>query len=48
MCVYSYRKDGIAVMRCSRCKKREAVVFIQSMQGGEKHSEGLCLVCARK
>lgn len=48
MCVYSYRKDGIAVMRCSKCKKREAVVFIQSMQGGEKHSEGLCLVCARK
>ena len=35
-------------MRCSKCKKREAVVFIQSVQGGEKHNEGLCLVCARK
>lgn len=35
-------------MLCNRCKKREAVVFITSMQGNEKHNEGLCLVCARK
>ncbi len=34
-------------MLCSRCKKREAVVFIQSIQGNEKKNEGLCLVCAR-
>ncbi len=34
-------------MICSRCKKREAVVFITSMQGGEKRNDGLCLVCAR-
>ncbi len=35
-------------MLCTRCKKRTAVVFITSMQGEEKHSEGLCLVCARE
>lgn len=34
-------------MLCSRCKKREAVVFITSMQGKETRNEGLCLVCAR-
>ncbi|MCM1524642.1 MAG: ATP-dependent Clp protease ATP-binding subunit [Ruminococcus sp.] len=34
-------------MLCSRCKKREAVVFIQSMHGSEQKNEGLCLVCAR-
>ena len=35
-------------MLCSRCKKREAMVFITSMQGNEKRNEGLCLVCARE
>ena len=35
-------------MLCSRCKKREAMVFITSMQGSEKRNEGLCLVCARE
>ncbi len=35
-------------MLCSRCKKREAVVFIQSLQGNERHNDGLCLVCARE
>ncbi len=35
-------------MLCSRCKKREAMVFITSLQGGEKKNEGLCLVCARE
>lgn len=39
-------KDG-TYMLCSRCKKREAVVFITSVNGGEKRNEGLCLVCAR-
>jgi len=34
-------------MVCSRCKKRTAVVFITTMQGNEKHNEGLCLVCAK-
>lgn len=35
-------------MLCSRCKKRMAVVFITTMQGNEKHDEGLCLVCAKE
>lgn len=34
-------------MICSRCKKRQAVVFITTMNGNEKKNEGLCLVCAR-
>lgn len=34
-------------MLCTRCKKREAVVFITSVNGSEKKNEGLCLVCAR-
>ena len=34
------------MMLCSRCKKRPAVVFITSVQGGEKKNEGLCLLCA--
>lgn len=34
-------------MLCTRCKKREAVVFITRMQGSETKNEGLCLVCAR-
>ena len=33
---------------CARCKKRPAVVFITTMQGEEKHNEGLCLVCAKE
>ncbi|MBR6243103.1 MAG: AAA family ATPase [Ruminococcus sp.] len=35
-------------MMCSNCKKRPAVVFITSMQGDEKKTEGLCLTCARE
>ncbi|MGN0596388.1 MAG: AAA family ATPase [Ruminiclostridium sp.] len=35
-------------MMCARCKKRPAVVFITTMQGEEKHNEGLCLVCAKE
>ncbi|MCL1867065.1 MAG: ATP-dependent Clp protease ATP-binding subunit, partial [Oscillospiraceae bacterium] len=35
-------------MKCNRCKKRLAVVFITTMQGNEKHNEGLCLVCAKE
>ena len=33
---------------CTRCKKRPAVIFITTMNGGEKKSEGLCLMCARE
>ena len=35
-------------MICTRCKKRQAVVFITTMNGNEKKNEGLCLICARK
>ncbi len=35
-------------MICTRCKKRQAVVFITTMNGSEKKNEGLCLICARK
>ena len=35
-------------MICSRCKKRQAVVFISAMQGSEQKNEGLCLVCAKE
>ncbi|MCL1903921.1 MAG: ATP-dependent Clp protease ATP-binding subunit [Oscillospiraceae bacterium] len=35
-------------MKCNRCKKRMAVVFITTMQGNEKHNEGLCLLCAKE
>lgn len=33
---------------CSKCKKRPAVVFIQTLHGNEKKNEGLCLSCARE
>ena len=33
---------------CSKCKRRPAVVFIQTMHGNEKKSEGLCMPCARQ
>lgn len=36
------------MMMCGRCKKRPAVVFITTMQGNEKHNEGLCLKCAKE
>ena len=36
------------MMMCSRCKKRPAVVFISSMKGSERRSEGLCLKCAKE
>lgn len=35
-------------MLCSKCKKRPAVVFISSVQHGEKKNEGLCLLCAKQ
>ena len=35
-------------MLCSRCKKRQAVVFISTIQGAEKRDEGLCLICAKE
>ena len=35
-------------MICTNCKKRQAVVFITTMNGNEKKNEGLCLICARE
>lgn len=35
-------------MLCSRCKKRQAVVFISAIQGNDKRDEGLCLICAKE
>ncbi len=36
------------MMMCSRCKKRPAVMFISTMSGSERKSEGLCLNCAKE
>ena len=35
-------------MLCSRCKKRQAVGFISTIQGNDKRDEGLCLICAKE
>lgn len=35
-------------MLCSRCKKRQAVVFISTIQGNDKRDEGICLICAKE
>ncbi len=36
------------MMKCSRCNKRYAVVFVTKLEDGEKKTEGLCLQCARE
>lgn len=36
------------MIMCSRCKKRPAVMFISTVSGNEKKSEGLCLNCAKE
>ena len=33
---------------CARCKKNMAVVFINRIENGVSHQEGLCLKCARE
>ena len=35
-------------MMCSRCKTRPAVMFISTVSGTERKSEGLCLQCAKE
>ncbi|MCL2035157.1 MAG: ATP-dependent Clp protease ATP-binding subunit [Oscillospiraceae bacterium] len=35
-------------MRCSRCHKRMAVLFLAHMENGEMKNRGLCLKCARE
>ncbi len=36
------------MVKCSKCKKRYAVVFVTRLENGEKLTEGLCLQCARE
>ena len=33
---------------CARCHKNMAVVFINHIENGQSHQEGLCLKCARE
>ena len=35
-------------MLCIKCKKRQAVVYIQRQEGSETKSEGYCLTCAKE
>ncbi|MBD5113309.1 MAG: ATP-dependent Clp protease ATP-binding subunit [Ruminococcaceae bacterium] len=35
-------------MMCTRCKTRPAVIFVSTMTGSDKKSEGLCLNCAKE
>lgn len=35
-------------MLCTRCKKRQAVVFVQRLENGKPVQEGYCLTCARE
>ena len=34
------------MIKCSRCKKRLAVIFVTKVDGGDKKTEGYCLHCA--
>ena len=36
------------MVKCSKCKKRYAVVFVTKLEDGLKKTEGLCLQCARE
>lgn len=36
------------MVKCAKCKKRYAVVFVTKIEDGEKKTEGLCLQCARE
>ena len=38
----------MAMILCTKCKKRPAVVFVTRMEGGESHNEGFCLSCAKE
>jgi len=35
-------------MLCERCKKRPAMIYIQSNEGGQMKSKGYCLTCAKE
>ncbi len=36
------------MIKCSRCHKRMAVIFVTKVERGEKKSEGLCVQCAKE
>ncbi len=36
------------MVKCSRCKKRLAVIFVTKVEGGERKTEGYCLHCAKE
>ncbi len=38
----------VAMMLCSKCKKRPAIVFMTPMNGNVDQSEGYCLTCAKE
>ena len=42
------RKERLFIMLCSRCKKRQAVVFIAKTDGQKTENEGLCLICTKE
>ncbi len=35
-------------MLCERCKKRPAMIYVQTIENGEKKSTGYCLSCAKE
>ena len=43
------RSVGINIMvKCARCRKRPAMIFVTKVENGQKSSEGLCIVCAKE
>jgi len=38
----------MSLQRCSKCKKRPAMVFITRLENGNSINEGLCLMCAKE
>jgi len=43
------RGAGINIMvKCARCRKRPAMIFVTKVENGQKSSEGLCIVCAKE
>ena len=36
------------MVKCARCRKRPAMIFVTKVENGQKTSEGLCIVCAKE
>jgi hypothetical protein len=36
------------MIKCSRCQKRMAMIFVTKVENGQKKSEGLCMPCAKE